>query len=277
MNILITNDDGYKANGIRVLARIMSKYGNVRVIAPKYHQSGMGMAVSLGLKKLAYKELASEDGCTWSYLDSTPASCVKFGLNFMKPLPDVVVSGINHGSNATTGACYSGTLGAAQEAALCGIPAIGVSLDNMHPDADFSNVETYFPAIFEELFDKSRSAGFGTYYNVNFPDIKNIRGIRCGHMGIGRWIKEFTDWNPDLYKKHGLTEDMFGKTADKGEEGERFYMMIGTYVDSPLNTPGADHHLMQEGFIAVTAHNIINTDREETSRILDTPGLNKDF
>ena len=123
MNILITNDDGYTAKGINVLARIMCQFGNVTVIAPKSHQSGMSMAVSLGLKQIAYKELPEMKPGKWSYLDATPASCVKFGLNvpFIDRFPDVVVSGINHGSNAATAACYSGTLGAAAEAALNGI------------------------------------------------------------------------------------------------------------------------------------------------------------
>ena len=119
MNILITNDDGYSAKGIHVLAEIMCQFGNVTVIAPKTHQSGMSMAVSLGLKQIAYKELPDEKPGKWSYLDATPASCVKFGLNvpFLDHFPDVVVSGINHGSNAASAACYSGTLGAAEEAA----------------------------------------------------------------------------------------------------------------------------------------------------------------
>ena len=93
MNILITNDDGYKAKGIHVLSEIMCQFGNVTVIAPKKHQSGMGMAVSLGLKQIAYKELPDEKPGKWSYLDATPASCVKFGLNvpFLDRFPDVVV------------------------------------------------------------------------------------------------------------------------------------------------------------------------------------------
>ena len=149
MRILITNDDGYQAKGIKVLADIMGKFGDVTVIAPKKHQSGMSMAVSLGLKQIAYKDL----GNGWHYVDATPASCVKFGLNtmFLDNFPDVVVSGINHGSNASTASCYSGTLGAAEEAALNGIPAIGVSLDSFHLDADFSSIEKYFGEIFEKL------------------------------------------------------------------------------------------------------------------------------
>ena len=277
LNILVTNDDGYNAKGINVLAEMMSRYGNVTVIAPKYHQSGMGMAVSIGIKKLAYKDLGEQHGYHWSYLDSTPASCVKFGINFMDPQPDVIISGINHGSNATTAACYSGTLGAAAEGALNGIPSIGVSIDSIHPDADFTNVVKYFPAIFEELMERSRKAPYGVYYNVNFPATPEIKGIRTGHMGVGRWVKEFTDWNPDLYRKRGYTAEMFGIILPKEEEGEKYYMMIGTYEDSPNNTPGADHHLVRDGYISVTAHNIVTSDPAETAALTKDTALNKDF
>ena len=116
MRILITNDDGYQAKGIKVLADLMKKYGKVTVIAPKHHQSGMSMAVSLGFKQIAHKDL----GEGWHYVDATPASCVKFGTNilFAENYPDVVISGINHGSNAASASCYSGTLGAAAEAMI---------------------------------------------------------------------------------------------------------------------------------------------------------------
>ena len=111
MNILLTNDDGYQAKGIQVLAEMMKNFGDVYVIAPKTHQSGMSMAVSLGFKAIRYKELLSGPGLTVAYLDATPASCVKYALDSEVsgwPRPDVVVSGINHGSNAASASCYSG-------------------------------------------------------------------------------------------------------------------------------------------------------------------------
>ena len=93
LNILLTNDDGYRAAGIHVLAEIMCQFGSVTAVAPKFHQSGMSMAVSMGGKAIAYKELPSENGARWSYLDATPASCVKFGLDevFWPGKPEVVV------------------------------------------------------------------------------------------------------------------------------------------------------------------------------------------
>lgn len=153
LNILLTNDDGYQAGGIHSLADMMRQFGRITAVAPKFHQSGMSMAVSMGGRAIAYKELPTEDGVRWSYLDATPASCVKYGLDeiFWPQKPDVVVCGINHGSNAATAANYSGTLGAAEEAALNGILGIGVSLDTMSLDADFSVVNEYSPAYSENF------------------------------------------------------------------------------------------------------------------------------
>ena len=267
MRILITNDDGYEAKGIKVLADIMSRFGEVTVIAPKKHQSGMSMAVSLGFKQIAHKDL----GNGWHYVDATPASCIKFGLNtmFLDNFPDVVVSGINHGSNAATASCYSGTLGAAMEGALNGIPAIGVSLDTLHPDADFKGVEKYFGDIFEKLM-KEWPSKHGVYYNVNFPDIpvEEIKGVRVGVQGMGRWVKEFKEWDLSHYAEYGITPELLGQSSTPVvEEGEDLYMMVGEFTDDPRNPENADHRLVADGYISVVAHNIDCTDYEETEHL----------
>ena len=267
MHILITNDDGYQAKGIKVLADIMAKYGEVTVIAPKVHQSGMSMAVSLGFKQIAHKNL----GNGWHYVDATPASCVKFGLNtiFADNFPDVVVSGINHGSNASTASCYSGTLGAAAEAALNGIPAIGVSLCSLHHDADFSAVEKYFGEIFEKLME-NHPRKHGLYYNVNFPDIPadEIKGTKVGTQGMGRWAREFQEWDVKYYEKYGFTPEMLGQSSTPAlEEGEDLYMMVGDFEDDDRNPATADHRLLNEGYISIVAHNIDCTDYAETERL----------
>ena len=262
----------------------MKQYGEVTVIAPKSHQSGMSMAVSLGFKQIAHKNFGYEDPnpfksgkevkgepVEWHYVDATPASCVKFGLNtmFEGNYPDVVISGINHGSNAATASCYSGTLGAAAEAALNGIPAIGVSLDTLHPDADFSPVEQYFGDIFTRIMSNLPEK-HGVYYNVNFPDIpvSEIKGVKVGHQGRGRWIKEFREWDLSYYAKYGITAESLGQNPNPVlEEGEDLYMMVGEFEEDPRNTPGADHQLVADGYISVVAHNIDCTDYAETERL----------
>lgn len=281
MNILITNDDGYYAAGIKALVRAVKHLGTVTVIAPKYHQSGMSMAVSLGFKPVAVKEVGYEDGVRWMYLDGTPASCVKFGVDnvFTSEKPDVVLSGINHGSNAATAACYSGTLGAAQEAAVNGIPAIGVSLDNMKAGADFQAVETLFPEIFLKIM-AAHDGRHGAYYNVNFPDIPlaQVKGVRVGYMGKGHWEKEFVDWDSGYFSRFGINHRDYGLESPdvKGEEGEKMYMMAGSFIDEDSNDSMADHRLVQAGYVSIVEHNFDNTDYSGIAR-LQASGLDWDY
>lgn len=279
MNILITNDDGYTAKGIHELAEIMCQFGNVTVVAPKKHQSGMSMAVSLGLKQIAYKELPDEKPGKWSYLDATPASCIKFGINGPYAIrPDVVLSGINHGSNAATAACYSGTLGAAEEAALNGIPAIGVSLEAMSPDADFSAVKKYFPDIFKKIMSDLPEKK-GIFYNVNFPNLPaaDIKGIRVGYQGYGYWTREFKEWDPEAYSKFGITPEMLGQSSvAKCEDGEKLFMMVGDFIDGSTNDSRADHWLTADGYISIVPDNIDATDYDEQKRLLEN-NLDVDF
>ncbi len=281
LNILLTNDDGYQAGGIHALADIMRQFGRITAVAPKFHQSGMSMAVSMGGRAIAYKDLPEKDGVRWSYLDATPASCVKYGLDeiFWPGKPDVVVCGINHGSNAATAANYSGTLGAAEEAALNGILGIGVSLDTMSLDADFSVVHEYLPGIFRKLWEH-RHPSSGIYYNVNFPNIpaSAVKGVRVGHQGLGHWEKEFKPWDAEMFAKRGVRPEDLGHTSfPKAEEGERLYMMVGEFKDdSPADDILADHHILADGYISIVAHNINSSDHGEIAR-LNSLGFNDDF
>lgn len=281
MKILVTNDDGYRSQGIRALVDVMKKYGDVTVVAPKYHQSGTAMAVTLGFKPIAVKDMGMVDGARWIYVDATPASCVKFAVDnvFTDGKPDIVVSGVNHGSNAATAACYSATLGAAEEAALSGIPAIGVSLDNIWSEADFSAFKELFPDVMMKLV-KNGPYPHGTYFNINFPDLPSsrIKGVRLGHMGMAHWEKEFEKWDPNWFSLRGIdiSSMHLKKEEAEPEEGEQMYFMIGTFVDDSKGDPGADHNLMKDGYISITVHNFDNTDRK-TSAALKKAGLETDF
>ena len=280
MKILVTNDDGYSAKGIKALVEAASGLGEITVIAHKSHQSGMAMAVSMGYKPIAVKDLGvREDGSRCMYLDGTPASCVKFGIDnvFTDGKPDLVLSGVNHGSNAATAACYSGTLGAAQEAAVNGIPAIGVSLDTLKSDADFSAVVSIVPDLLRRIIAMPQKRG--SFFNINFPELplEQIKGVRIGHMGKGHWVEEFVDWDPGFFARIGIDPAAYGisSTEVKAEEGESIYMMAGRFVDDD-NEPGADHILMREGYISIVEHNFDNTDYSRTEA-LKAAGLEADF
>lgn len=273
MNILITNDDGFESKGIAVLTKMMKKYGNVAVIAPFSAQSGMSMAVSLGAEKIAFKEIESstfvgEDGLEhterWAYLDATPASCVKFAMStpWLGWKPDVIVSGINHGANTSVASCYSGTLGATAEAAVNHILGIGVSLCDHNPDADFSQIEEYFPGIFEKLVELPRHS-YMTYYNVNFPSVPadEIKGVRAGYMGRGRWIKEFRS----LDEAEAIAASLNGApTGDPSEKpAVKMYKLVGNFSSDTDNSADADHLLTDNGYVSIVPHTIDSTDYEQ--------------
>lgn len=273
MNILITNDDGFESKGIAVLTKMMKKYGNVAVVAPFSAQSGMSMAVSLGAEKIAFKEIESstfvgEDGLEhterWAYLDATPASCVKFAMStpWLGWKPDVIVSGINHGANTSVASCYSGTLGATAEAAVNHILGIGVSLCDHNPDADFSQIEKYFPGIFEKLVELPRHS-YMTYYNVNFPSVPadEIKGVRAGYMGRGRWVKEFRS----LDEAEAIAASLNGApTGDPSEKpAVKMYKLVGNFCSDADNSADADHLLTDNGYVSIVPHTIDSTDYEQ--------------
>ncbi len=258
--ILITNDDGYQSRGIASLVKIMKNYGEVTVVAPKKHQSGMSMAVSLGYKPIAVKNLGVIDGVSWHYVDGTPATAAKYAVDvlFADEKPDLVVSGINHGSNASTAMWYSGTIGAAREAALAGVPAIGVSLDNMHSDADFTVVEELLPGILDRLLEIFPISG-KILYNINFPDVpaSEIKGVKACTQGVEWWINEFVP-------PTAVGEVIKGEPV---EDGEELFLMAGDVVPAPDNDPDTDNWANDHNYIAITPHMLDNTDYAEVERL----------
>lgn len=272
MRILISNDDGYKAPGIHVLARVMSQFGEVTVVAPKYHQSAVSLAVSLGVKQLAYKDLPEEGPGRWSYLDATPASCVKFGLQYKYEArnPDLVVAGINHGSNCSTGANYSATLGCVEEAAINGIKAIGVSICSHDFGADLSAVEALLPSLVRHLLDHWPQDRQGVYYNINFPPIplEQIKGVRFTRQGAGHWIREFENWDESRLEDLGLTNrNLWQQHRVKLEEGEKAYFMKGDFVSDDPNPDQADNLLVDQGWVTVVPFCADLTDYQELNRL----------
>ena len=154
--VLVTNDDGYDSPGLHKLVDILRPWCDLTIVAPKRPQSGMSMAVTMGLKPIAVKHLEQKPGEDWWYLDGTPASCVKFGIdNVLYPdRPELLISGINHGSNAATASIYSGTIGAAMEGAVNGIPSVGLSVDSFQPESGFSGGAEGPPEILGGAFPR---------------------------------------------------------------------------------------------------------------------------
>lgn len=245
LKILVTNDDSYTSRGIELVAKMLSRYGHVTVVAPKYPQSGKSVALTLDAPLRCSKIGSFTSSCnttvTTYALTGTPADCVKWAANFVytKEKPDLVVSGINHGSNTSAASIYSGTLGAAAEGCLWGVPSIGISIDTHNPDPDFSAIEKYLPQLLEKLI--SNPPADGIYYNINFPNVScnAIKGIKAASQGKGRWVREFEK-----------------RTDPKGAD---YYWMTGNFEDLEV-TDNGDHRIVADGYISIVPHKVDTTD-----------------
>src|ERR1700754_2354467 len=174
--ILVVNDDGITAPGIKALLETMAEIGRVVVVAPDSPQSGMGHAITIG-KPLRLDQVDIYEGIEMYRCSGTPVDCVKLAVNkvFKGQKPDLCVSGINHGLNNSINVLYSGTMSAAVEGAIEGIPSIGFSLDDYTLQADFSHCIKYVKELAQLVLTNGLPQA--TLLNVNFPNTHNIKGI----------------------------------------------------------------------------------------------------
>jgi 5'-nucleotidase len=210
--ILVTNDDGITSRGIRKLVELMSRIGEVVVVAPDSPQSGMGHAITVG-DTLRITPNNIFDKVEAYECSGTPADCVKLAKHevLKDRALDLVVSGINHGSNTSISVLYSGTMSAAIEAAIEGTPAIGFSLCDYDHSGDLSHVDPYVTKIAEETLQKLIPRGIAL--NVNIPPIQNqsIKGIKICRQANARW------------------EEDFDKRIDP--HGREYYWMVGNFIN----------------------------------------------
>jgi 5'-nucleotidase len=219
--ILIANDDSIYSKGIRVLTEIMSEMGEVVVVAPDTHQSGMGHAITLGAP-LRVSQTKDFGPSILSYKCSgTPADCVKFGKHHILKgrKIDLVVSGINHGSNASISVLYSGTMSAAIEAAMEGIPAIGFSLCEYGSDADFSHCHDYVIKIAQKVL--AHGLPKGLTLNVNFPAKSEvpIKGIKVAKQADAVY-REYFEERKDPYNQpyYWMDGDLHNEDVNNGTD-----------------------------------------------------------
>lgn len=245
MKILVTNDDGIDSAGIAALKKSLSEIAEVTVVAPRQEQSAVGHGITMQIP-LRVQEYYI-DGTFFGYaVDGTPADCVKMGMrNIMKEDPDLVVSGINHGSNTAINIIYSGTVSGAREAAIMDVPSIAISVTN-HRVKDFS----YAAEIAKMLALKINEHGLalGTLLNVNVPDVpeKEIAGILVTKQGKSKW--------DDIYEKR---VDPYGKD---------YYWLTGSMmeVDKELEF---DQVAIKNNFVAVTPIHFDLTDYETYDKL----------
>ncbi len=242
--ILISNDDGAGATGLRKLITIMRKLGNVVAIVSEGPMSGMGHAVTMQ-QPLRARLVADEPEYKEYITNGTPVDNIKMGKHLLlNQLPDLVVSGINHGSNAAINVIYSGTMGAVLEAAIDGIPAIGFSLDDYGSNASFDHTEPFINQITKKVLQDGLPKHASL--NVNFPpySAEGPKGIKICRQANARWIEDFEE-RLDPY-------------------GRNYYWMGGRFEngDSRQET---DLKALAENYVSVvptqfdfTAHDLVN-------------------
>ncbi len=218
--ILVSNDDGIVSRGIRVLIEAMHAIGEVLVVAPDSPQSGMGHAITIGEPlRLIPSNLFDDLGIKAYKCSGTPADCVKLAKHHILKdrNPDLVVSGVNHGSNLAVSVLYSGTMSAAIEGAIEGYPSIGYSLADFDHDADFSHTIEPIQHIAKQVLEKG--IGKGVALNVNFPPKQNekLKGIKICRQAKAHWEEEF-DHRKDPYGRPYFWLAGNFVNLDKGED-----------------------------------------------------------
>ncbi|UKT62787.1 5'/3'-nucleotidase SurE [Pedobacter mucosus] len=241
--ILVVNDDGITATGIKNLIEVMQEIGHVVVVAPDSPQSGMGHAITIG-KPIRFDKVDLYEGVEMYKCSGTPVDCVKLGVNkiFKGKKPDLCVSGINHGLNNSINVIYSGTMSAAVEGAIEKIPSIGFSMDDFAADADFSHTKKFIKSICLQVL--ANGLPVGTLLNVNFPKGDGIKGIKICRQANAKWAEEFEE-RIDPYKRPYYWLTGVFQNFDKGEDTD-VWALDHNYVSIvPVQFDLTAHHAIQ--------------------------------
>ena len=246
MNILVVNDDGIEAKGIKELTRVLSQIANIYVCAPHIQRSACGHGITVG-KAITIKEVDFPNAKKALEITGTPADCVKLGLKFLAGQEvkiHMVCSGINHGGNLGTDTLYSGTVSAAIEGCICGLPAIAVSVNHHQP--------RHFHAACE-LAKKIVRTAYGkidanTVLNVNVPDLpaSEIKGLRITRLGA----REYEEWFEPRQDENGETQYWYSGTPvfyhDLPEDIDVISMQDGYASVTPLHYDLTSYQLIEE-------------------------------
>ncbi len=229
--VLISNDDGYHAPGIRLLADTMSSFADVLVVAPESGRSGSSCAFSASNFLLLKRRKDIATAQVWS-CTGTPADCIKMATDQLCPdrRPDLVLSGVNHGDNSTVNVHYSGTMGVALEGCLKGIPSIGFSTCYYNTDANLEPLRPYILKIVRRVL--ADGLPHGVCLNVNFPARQEFRGVRACRMTRGEWVNEI------VKRQH--------------PHGYDYYWVVGKYENHEPDAQDTDQWALNNGYISIT-------------------------
>lgn len=240
--ILVSNDDGITAPGIRALVEVVQEFGEVMVVAPDSPQSGKGHSITL-TESLRLKPVDAFEGVEAFKCSGTPVDCIKIAKHHVLKgrKADLCVSGINHGSNSSINIVYSGTMGAAMEAAIEGIPSIGFSLLDFSHEADMEVCKPYVRQLVKDALENGMHGA--QLLNVNIPALpaSDIKGLKYCRQANGKWVEKYLE-----------KEDPYGKP---------YYWLTGEYVyrDAGEDT---DIWALENGYVSVVPSKFDLTDYE---------------
>ena len=237
--ILITNDDGINAPGIRSLVESVKDLGEVIVVAPDSPQSGMGHAITIGTPLRLNKVEVFEGIASWE-CSGTPADCVKLARDkILHRKPDICLSGINHGANHSINIIYSGTMSAAMEAAIEGVPSIGLSLLDYKFDADFTVAKQVAHTLTRRMLAKPMPEHILLNVNIPITTLTDFKGLKICRQAYAKWAEEF-DHRVD-------------------PRGKDYYWMVGKFVNMDQHS-GSDVDALKAGYASVVPIKIDFTD-----------------
>ncbi len=240
--ILVTNDDSINAPGIRNLVEVALEFGDVMVVAPDSAQSGMGHAITIN-KPLRLDKVQVFPGIDAYQSSGTPVDCVKLAMDILlHRKPDLLLSGINHGSNSSINVIYSGTMSAAVEGAIEGIPSIGFSLLDYAFDANFEPCKPFARQIIKTVLREGMPKG--TLLNVNFPKVdsaEEIKGMKICRQALAKWKENFVEReDPNGRKYYWLTGRFIND--DRGEDTDEWALAHNFVSVVPVQFDMTDHH-----------------------------------
>lgn len=239
--ILVTNDDGYDSKGIEAIIRIARCFGHVVVIAPETTQSGMSQAITM-FNPLYLRRISRNDDVVMYAFSGTPVDCVKMGFDHLlrDRKIDLVLSGINHGSNSAVNVLYSGTMGAAIEGSFYNCPAIGLSLDDHSPDADFEASVYFGKQIVRTVLESQLELPLCLNVNIPKGEPREIRGIRICRQNRGYWKEEFF--------------------SHKDPRGREYFWLTGEFINQEPQAEDTDEWALAHGYVSVVPVQVDLTD-----------------
>jgi 5'-nucleotidase len=239
--ILVTNDDGITAPGLHALVDAVKDLGDILVVAPDSPQSGMGHAITLN-RPLRLDKVDVHGEHDWYQCSGTPVDCVKLAIDKLLHFkPDLCLSGVNHGSNSSINVIYSGTMSAAMEGAIEGIPSAGFSLLNYSLDADFTAAKAVARKVAQNII--ANGLPTGSLLNVNIPylPLDGIKGMKICRQAAAKWQEEFDErTDPNRRKYYWLTGKFVNQ--DKGEDTDEHALANGYVSIVPVSFDFTAHH-----------------------------------